>query len=77
MVLTDNGFVVIEAAPGRVVHIDADGNRKVLATFLAGTEALPIFPPSNIFDGIAADADGDLFITGQASRALYRIEAPY
>ena len=76
-IVTETGTVVIEADAARVVHVDADGNRRVLAELPAGSPGAPGLPPSQIFNGIAMDADGNLFITGEASRVLYRIRAPW
>lgn len=76
-VVSENGIVVVEAAAARVVHIDADGNRNILATIPAGSPGAPGLPPSQIFNGIAMDADGNLFVTGESSRVLYRLKAPW
>lgn len=76
-VVTETGFVVVEAAAARIVHIDPDGNRRVLADIPGGSIGAPGLPPSQIFNGIAIDEDGNLFITGEASRVLYRIKAPW
>lgn len=76
-VVSEHGVVVVEAAVARVVHIDPDGNRNVLATLPAGSPGAPGLPPSQIFNGVAMDADGNLFITGEASRVLYRLKAPW
>ena len=76
-VVTDRGIVVIEAAAGRIVHIDPDGARRILAEIPAGSPGAPGLPPSQIFNGIAIDSDGNLFITGEPSRVLYRIKAPW
>ncbi|MEO1476811.1 MAG: hypothetical protein AAFS13_10565, partial [Pseudomonadota bacterium] len=75
--VTEDGFVVVEADSGRVVHVDQAGNRRVLATAPAGSPSTPGLPPSQIFNGIAMDEDGNLFITGETSRALYRINSPW
>lgn len=75
--VTDTGIVVIEAAAARVTHIDGDGNRRVLVEFPAGSIGAPGLPPSQIFTGVAMDADGNLFITGESDRVLYRIKAPW
>ncbi len=76
-VVAETGIVVVEAAAARIVHLDADGNRRVLAEMPAGSPGAPGLPPSQIFNGIAMDEDGNLFITGEASRVLYRIKAPW
>ena len=76
-VVAETGIVVVEAAAARIVHLDADGKRRVLAEMPAGSPGAPGLPPSQIFNGIAMDEDGNLFITGEASRVLYRIKAPW
>ena len=73
----NGGFVVVEADASQVVFVSEAGDRRVLGSFPAGSGALPGFPPSYIFNGIAADADGNLFVTGEKDRVLYRIEAPW
>lgn len=76
-VFTEDGLVVVEAAASNVVHIASDGERRVLAEIPAGSIGAPGLPPSQIFNGVTIDADGNLFITGEASRVLYRIKAPW
>ncbi|MEL6860322.1 MAG: hypothetical protein AAGL11_00670 [Pseudomonadota bacterium] len=75
--VTENGLVVVEAEASRVVAIDPDGNRRVIAEFPAGSPGNPGLPPSQIFNGVAMDADGNLFVSGEADRVLYRIKAPW
>jgi len=75
--VTEKGIVVVEAAAARVVHLDADGNRRILADMPAGSPGAPGLPPSQIFNGITMDADGNLFVTGESARVLYRIKAPW
>ena len=75
--VSDAGLVVIEADAARVTHIDTAGERRTLAEFPAGSPGAPGLPPSQIFSGIATDADGNLFITGEADKVLYRIKAPW
>ena len=76
-VVAENGIVVVEAAAARIVHIDGEGNRRVLAEMPAGSPGAPGLPPSQIFNGIAMDEDGNLFITGESARGLYRSKAPW
>ena len=76
-VVAENGIVVVEAAAARIVHLDGDRNRRVLAEMPAGSPGAPGLPPSQIFNGIAMDDDGNLFITGESARVLYRIKAPW
>ena len=76
-VVTDAGLVVVEADAARIVHIDAAGTRRTLATMPGGSPGTPGLAPSQIFNGIAVDSDGNLFISGEAERVLYRIKAPW
>ncbi|MEO0549185.1 MAG: hypothetical protein AAFZ91_04630 [Pseudomonadota bacterium] len=75
--VTAQGIIVVEAAAARVTLIDATGTRRVLAEIPAGSPETPGLPPSQIFNGIAMDEDGSLFITGEGARVLYRIKAPW
>lgn len=72
-VVTPRGFVVVESAASRVVRVDAKGERHVLAEMAPGSPGAPASPPSQVFNGIGIDADGNLFATGEAERVLYRI----
>lgn len=75
--ITGGGFVVVEADAARIIFINEDGERRALATLPAGSQALPGLPPSQIFNGVAMDTDGNLFVTGEAERSIYRIQAPW
>lgn len=76
-VITDKGLVVVEADAARVVHITPEGERRTLANIPAGSPSVDGMPPSQILNGVAVDEDGNLFITGESSRSLYRIKAPW
>lgn len=76
-IVTETGIVAVEADAARIVHIDTNGDRRVLGTMPGGSPGTPGLAPSQIFNGIAIDADGNLFITGEADRVLYRIKAPW
>lgn len=75
--VTDTGVLVVEADAGRVVHVDVTGSRRVLAEIPGGSPAAPGLIPSQIFNGIAMDDEGDLYITGETARVLYRIKSPW
>lgn len=75
-VITQQGVIVLEAAAARLVQIAPDGTRRVLADLPAGSPALPGLPPSQIFNGVAVDRDGNIFVTGEAERVLYKLSAP-
>ena len=73
----DTGYVIVEAEAGQVVYVDFEGNRRLVATVAPGSPNNPGLPPSQIFNGIAMDEDGNLFLTGETARVLYRIKAPW
>ncbi len=75
--VTEAGVLVIEADAARIVLVEATGARRVLAEIPAGSPAAPGLIPSQIFNGIAMDDDGDLYITGESARVLYRIKSPW
>ncbi|MFN3214499.1 MAG: hypothetical protein ACE37M_15450 [Henriciella sp.] len=75
--VTERGFVIVEAEASRILHVSHEGERREIATFPAGTPGLPGLPPSQIFNGIAMDDEGTLFVTGEHDRVLYRIKAPW
>ena len=76
-VTAKGGFVVVEADAGRITFVDVNGDRRELTAIAGGAPALPGLPPSQIFNGIAIDADHNLYVTGEAKRVLYRISAPW
>jgi sugar lactone lactonase YvrE len=70
-----DGFAVVEAERGRVVLVSEDGRINWLADTEPGTAAASSAqPPSFVFNGIAAAADGTLYVTGERSRVVYRIK---
>lgn len=75
--VTPDGIVVVEADLARVTKIAPDGTQTELAIIPAGSPSAPDLPPSQVFNGIAMDEDGNLFVTGESSRVLYRINAPW
>ncbi len=72
--LIDNSAVVVEASASRVVRVDSNGQRQVLAEFAGGSTPAVAQPPSQVFNGIAVDLDGNLFVSGETERVLYRIK---
>lgn len=80
--VTPEGFVqfeghiaVVEADAGRVSVISADGKRRTVAEIPPGSQAASAAqPPSQVFNGIAVDGDGRLYLPGEPNRVLYRIE---
>ena len=75
--VVEDGFVIVEAEASRILHVTGAGKRREIAAFPAGTPGLPGLPPSQIFNGIAMDEDGNLFVTGEHDRVLYRVKAPW
>ncbi|MEL7284109.1 MAG: hypothetical protein AAGJ68_06345 [Pseudomonadota bacterium] len=75
--VTETAIVVVEAETGRVTKIEANGDRHELAAIPAGAPGAAGMPPSQVFNGVAIDPDGNLFVTGEAARVLYRINAPW
>lgn len=69
-----DGFAIVEAGTGAVTLVDGEGRRAVAATLPvglpAGSEAQP---PSFVFNGIAATADGALIVTDERARTLLRV----
>lgn len=72
-VVTDKGFVVVEADAGKVTEVNSAGDRRVLAELPPGSQAAPGTPPSQIFNGIAMGADGNLYVPDETGRKLYKI----
>jgi len=71
---TGDALVVVEGESGRVLRIGADGEPRLLAMVAPGSPpASPAQPPSLVFNGVAAH-DGVLYVTGETSRVLYRID---
>jgi sugar lactone lactonase YvrE len=75
LVITNSGFAVVEADSGHIVNINALGEKKLLATIPAGSAAsTETQPPSMIFNGVTIDENGIIYVTGETSRMLYKIE---
>jgi len=74
LVVSKEGFTVIEARTGNVVSINAAGEKVVLAKISGGSVASSsVQPASMIFNGITIDEEGILFMTGETSRILYKL----
>ncbi|MEM6709731.1 MAG: hypothetical protein AAF648_13195 [Pseudomonadota bacterium] len=74
-VVTGDSVVVVEADAARVVEVRGDGTRRVLAEFPGGSVAAEGTPPSQVFNGIAADELGNYYVSDESSRALYRMQS--
>lgn len=74
LVVTKEGFAVVEAISGNIVSIDASGKKTILAKIAGGSAASSAAqPPSMIFNGITVDKEGSLYMAGETSRILYKL----
>jgi sugar lactone lactonase YvrE len=70
----DGRVVVMEAGAGRVVRLEADGRRQVLATGLPpGIKPPAPMPSAWVHNGLAVGARGDVYVTSDALGAVFRI----
>ena len=77
-VVKGQDFVVVEADLGQVTRIKAKGERLVLADVPAGSQAASLDqPPSQVFNGIAMDDAGALYVPGESNRVLYKITGAF
>ena len=76
-VIQPSRIVVVEADIGSVTAISrTTGERTRLGRIAAGTQAAsPAQPPSQVFNGITQDDAGNLYVTGETERVLYRLSA--
>ena len=71
-------LVVIEADLGDVTMIDPSGDKSLLAKIPPGTQAASeLQPPSQVFNGVAVDDNGNVYVPGETNRALYKISNPF
>ena len=71
-------FVVIEADKGEVTLIRADGSRGMLGKISPGSQAASsLQPPSQVFNGVTKDDEGNLYVVGEIERELYKISRDY
>ena len=73
-IITEEGLIVVESEAGRITSINSAGDKTTLAEIAPGSPGAPGMPPSQIFNGIAMDSDGDLYGTNEVTRELYRIK---
>lgn len=74
IVAIEEAFIVVEAATGNIIRINADNEKQLLATISPDSPAAAeAQPPSMIFNGIAVDSEGIVYTAGETSRELYRI----
>lgn len=77
-VIREGIMVVVEADDGHVTLIRADGERQILATVPKGSQAASdLQPPSQVFNGIAMDDKGNLYVPGESDRVLYKITGAF
>lgn len=70
----EDGLVVVEGESGRVLQVGDDGQVRLLTIVAPGTPpAGTSQPPSMVFNGVAA-AGRTLFVSGETTRVLYRID---
>jgi len=74
LVVTNAGFAVVEADSGNIVSINALGEKTTLGNVPPGSAAATSAQPASmIFNGIAIDDLGVIYLTGETSRMLYKI----
>ncbi|MFN2323553.1 MAG: SMP-30/gluconolactonase/LRE family protein [Trueperaceae bacterium] len=73
----DGSLLVVEAGAGRLSRIDlATGAVQLVADGLAlGLAGPTTLPPTFFFSGIAVDASGAIYVSGDIDRVIYRIDA--
>jgi uncharacterized protein YjiK len=77
-VVKGQDFVVVEADLGQVTRVTSEGERLVLADVPAGSQAASAAqPPSQVFNGIAMDDAGALYVPGESNRVLYKITGAF
>ena len=71
-------IAVIEADPGRVTLVSRGKGKAHLADIPPGSQAASDFqPPSQVFNGITVDDEGNLYIPGETNRVLYKLPNPF
>ena len=74
----NNKIAVIEADPGRVTLVNGGNGKAHLADIPPGSQAASDFqPPSQVFNGITVDEEGNLYIPGEINRVLYKLQNPF
>lgn len=73
----EGGLLVVESGAGRLSRIElATGGVEEIATGLElGLPAIAGIPPAYLPNGVAVDASGAIFVTGDVGNVLYRITA--
>lgn len=74
LVKYNTAFAVVEADLGQVTVVGAQGSKRVVATMAPASQAASAEqPPSQIFNGIARDESGSLYVADEIERVLYKI----
>lgn len=73
---TDGSLLVVEAGAGRLSRIDFDtGAVTVVADGLEFSgPAVPGYPPTSVFSGVAVGPSGHIYVTGDSANLLYRFK---
>lgn len=73
----DGNLLVVESGTGRLLSIDlAIGDVSTMARDLdIGVKAIPGTPPTYIFNDVAVSSSGVIYVTGDVSNVLYRIDS--
>jgi sugar lactone lactonase YvrE len=71
----EGGLLVVESGAGRLSRIDlATGGVEEIASGLElGLAAIVGIPPAYLPNGVAVDASGAIYVTGDVGNVLYRI----
>ncbi|MFN8446169.1 MAG: serine hydrolase [Caldilineaceae bacterium] len=70
----DGSLLVVEAGTGRLSTIELEtGERQTLATGLQTGLATANAPSFWIFNGVAVDGDGNIYVSGDVANVIYRI----
>lgn len=70
----DGSLLVVEAGPGRLTRVRADGSRETLLTGLAtDIRGVSVVPVLNFFADVAVTPAGEILVTGPADGSLTRL----
>lgn len=72
----DGGLLVVETGTGKLLKLDLKTGKisNIAENLEIGEEAIPGVPPTYIFNGVAVSPSGTIYVTGDRSNVLYRIE---
>ena len=73
----EDKIIVIEADRGHVTLVEG-ANKIHLANIPPGSQAASdLQPPSQVFNGITVDREGNFYIPGETNRVLYKLSNPF